>query len=143
MMISGLGNSSADLLSSVLKSGTSGSSTSAGNESAGSSDEMTVSQIRDKVDQMATSGQLTTQQQMALIASGFQDLNANDPSYQPASQDEGYTRSSTQTFDLSSTLQSISTFDTAQGNPGMAATYSNLANLFKQDEAISSLKVTS
>jgi hypothetical protein len=142
MMISGLSNSSLDLLGSVLKPGTSMSSTSAGNDSVGSSDEMTVSQIRDKVDQMATSGQLTTQQQMALIASGFQDLNANDPSYQPASQDEGYTRSSTQTFDLSSALQSISTFDTAQGNPDMAATYSSLANLFKQDEATSSLKVT-
>ncbi len=90
---------------------------------------------------MATSGQLTTQQQMALMPQDSKTFNANDPSYQPASQSEGLTRSSSQTFDLSSTLQSMSSFDAVQGNTNLADTYSGLADLFQQNESTTSLKV--
>jgi len=133
MNISGFGDSS--VLNDLYASGKLGSSKVANGSSSDGG--LTISQIRDQVDKLATTGQLTDAQQRALVGAGFQDLNANDPTYQPAGQ-EGYTRLTTQTFDFSSTLQSIASFDSAHGNSTVAATYNSLADLFKQDEAISS-----
>ncbi len=101
----------------------------------------TISQIRDKVDKLALSGQLTSLQQVELIASGFQDMNANDPSYQPAGQ-TGYTRATTGTFDLAGTLQSIGEFDAAHGDLTAAARFTSLADFFKDDKAFGSADVT-
>jgi len=143
MTMSIVGSGDLSMLGNILSTGSSSqsntSATSSGSEASFSSS-MTISQIRDEVDKMATSGQLTTKQQMALIAAGFQDLNASDPSYQPAGQ-EGYTRATTGTLDVTSTLESISDFDSAQKNSTLAATYSGLADLF-ESESPSSVSLT-
>ena len=140
MNISGVNNLSA--LNSAFASGKVGSSKAAGSFSADSDSNSSISQIRDKVDLLATSGQLTTAQQRAMIAAGFQDLDANNPSYQPASQTEGNLRTDTQTFNLTATLHSMSSFDASQGNVGLAATYSDLANLLQSEGNTSRLNVT-
>jgi len=111
-------------------SGSSSSSTSATGNDESFSSCMTIAQIRDAVDKMATSGQLTSDQQMALISAGLQDLDATNPSYQPAGQ-TGYTRSTTGTYDPVSMLERYAAFDTSQGNTSMASMYSRLADLFE------------
>lgn len=139
MSIAGLGNVS--VLSGLYTSG------QIANNPSGSGS--TISSIRDQVDKLATSGQLTSKQQIALIAAGFQDLNANDPSYQPAGQ-TGYTRSTNETIDFSGTLKSIGAFDASHGDLADAATFSDLADRFKLgaasfgeiDKSITSLDIT-
>ncbi|AXC14723.1 hypothetical protein ACPOL_5475 [Acidisarcina polymorpha] len=132
MNIAGISNAS--VLSDLYASGTIGN-TKASSPLDG--DGATVSEIRDKVDGLATSGKLTTLQQVALIASGFQDLNANDPSYQPTGQ-TGYTRATSGNIDFTGTLQSIGDFDAAHGDLTDAAKFTGLADLFKQDSVSSS-----
>jgi hypothetical protein len=96
---------------------TASSSTNASTDSSSSAsnfssnlDSMTISQIRDLFDKMAIAGELTTQQQMVLIDSGLQDLNAEDPSYQPAGT-IGYQRSDTGTYNLESMLSGYAGFN--------------------------------
>jgi len=139
MNISGF-SSSSELLndifastSSTSKSSTSSSGASASGDTTSFSDSMTISQIRDNVDKMALSGKLTDAQQRALIGAGYQDMNAADPSYQPAAQ-TGPSRSDTQPVDVMSTLESMGSFAANHGNSEMAATYKGLANMFTQDD---------
>jgi hypothetical protein len=139
MNITGVNNLSG--LSSAFASGELVSSKAAGGSSAASSSDFSVSQIRDKVDQLATSGQLTTAQQRAMIAAGFQDLDANNPSYQPASE-TGNLRTDTQTLNVNATLQSISSFYASNGDADLATTYSGLADLLQKDGVTSNLNVT-
>jgi len=141
MTISGLGNSSMYSLNDILASGTSSVASADGDVSTGFSNDMTIAQIRDQVDKMALSGELTSSQQMHLIVAGFQDVNANDPSYQPAAQ-TGYTRQTTGTFDPSTILQSMGAFAASQGNTSSAASYDGLASLFSQTESVSAVNVT-
>jgi hypothetical protein len=140
MNITGVSNLSG--LSSAFASGELGSSKAAGGSSAASSSDFSISQIRDKVDQLATSGQLTTAQQRAMIAAGFQDLDANNPSYQPASQTGGNLRTDAQTLNVNATLESISSFYASKGDAGLATTYSGLADLLQKDGITSNLNVT-
>ncbi len=139
MNITGVSNLSG--LSSAFASGGLGGSKAAGGSSAPSSSDLSISQIRDKVDLLATSGQLTTAQQRAMIAAGFQDLDASNPSYQPASE-TGYLRTDTQTLNVNATLQSISIFYASKGDADLATTYSGLADLLQKDGTTSNLNVT-
>jgi hypothetical protein len=77
-----------------------------------------------------------------MIAAGFQDLDASNPSYQPASQNEGNLRTDTQTFNLNATLHSMSSFDASHGNVDLAATYSGLSDLLQNEGNTSKLNVT-
>ncbi len=89
----------------------------------------TIAEIRDQVDQMAISGQLTTAQQRLLIGAGFQDMNAADKSYQPAEQ-MGYSRSDAESINLVDMLHS---FGKATGDAAAATTYQSLVDLFSND----------
>ncbi len=94
----------------------------------------TIADIRDQVDQMAMSGQLTTAQQRLLIGDGLQDMNASDKSYQPAGQ-LGYSRSDNESINLVNMLQS---FGQATGDARAATTYQSLVDLFSNNESSSS-----
>ena len=98
----------------------------------------TIAEIRDQVDQMAISGQLTTAQQRLLIGDGFQDMNATDKSYQPTGQ-LGYSRSDTESINLVNTLQS---YGLAAEDQGVAATYRSLVDLFSNSKPSSSTSVS-
>ena len=120
-----------NVLTASQSSACSGSTSSTDGSFSGS---MTIAQIRDAVDKMATSGQLTTSQQIALISCGFQDLNAEDPSYQPDGQ-TGYTRATAGSFNAVEMLSSYAAFDASYGNSSMAAAYSGLADLLASSSA--------
>jgi hypothetical protein len=145
--VSGLGYSSSAALTNIFASDASTTS-SQGASSASSSDDgvnfdsnLSIAQIRDTVDTMATSGQLTTAQQRALIVSGFQDMNAYDPSYQPAAQ-TGLSRSDSDSVNMVSTLESQSAFAASAGNSQMAAVYSSLATMFSEKSTGNNVNVS-
>jgi hypothetical protein len=106
------------------------------------SDEMTISQIRDNVDAMATSGQLTGKQQMALIDAGLQDLNAYDKSYQPSDPSVGLNRQTSGTFDPAAIMLQKSTFATEHGGNDLAKVEMSLASIFAHDENRPTLNIT-
>lgn len=105
---------------------------SAGDQAASASSDgaqMSIAEIRDMVDAMANSGQLSDKEQMELISAGFQDLNAEDPTYQPAD-GTGYTRSTQGTLDPVAVAKNYGAFDAGMGNSSGAATWQDIANLF-------------
>lgn len=137
------------ILGSVMLSSTSaktGSTASAASSNtsgvSGWTDKMTISQIRDKVDEMAMSGQLTTKQQMSLITAGFQDLNAGDKSYQPPVAVGDLSRDTVGTFDPAAIMQQRSEFYSANNNTGVAVTLKSLADLFQAKEVSDGFSVT-
>lgn len=135
MAISAAVSNCLDILGSVFPSGnaTQSSRAASGADSTESfSGSMTTAQIRGAVDKMAINGQLSGQQQVALVAAGLQDLDASNPSYQPAEQ-TGYTRASTGTVDVVNLMNDYAAFDAAHGNTSLASTYSSLAKLFQSE----------
>ncbi len=109
---------------------------------AGNGD-MTISQIRDTTDRMAVDGKLTVQQQMALIGDGLQDLNASDPSYQPAETIQvGYSRSDTGSYNMVKMMNGAAEFADSMGNAQTGAVYQGIAQAFQQYESGSSVNVS-
>ncbi len=140
MSITAISGNNVSVLNSLYALGKIGNAPSLVGSGAADGNGATISQIRDQVDMLATSGKLTTMQQVTLIASGFQDLNANDPSYQPAGQ-TGYTRATTGTFDLAGTLEGIGSFDSGHGDFTDGARFTDLADVFKHDNVSNSVDV--
>lgn len=94
---------------------------------------ITIGQIRDITDKMAIDGKLTAFEQLALILNGMQDMDASDPSYQPAGQ-EGYSRADTATYDIVAMMNSSANFADSVGNFHSANTYKGAADAIQQYE---------
>lgn len=104
--------------------------------------DMTISQIRDMTDQMATDGKLDPMQWATLQVSGWMDQNPSDPaSGQAGLASFGVgangiaSRSDTQTYDVVSTLEEAAQFEQAHGNTQGATEYKNLLNAFESSNS--------
>jgi hypothetical protein len=103
---------------------------------------MTISQIRDMTDQMATDGKLDPMQWATLQVSGWMDQNPSDPASGQAglaSSGGGVngiaSRSNTQTYDVVSTLEGAAQFEQAHGNTQGATEYQNLLKAFESSNS--------
>ena len=134
---------SADLSSSSSTSGASSSSSSVDFSC------MTISQIRDITDKLAIEGKLTDLQQIELICNGLQDYNATDKSYQPDTDGVGYSRSDTNTYNISDMISGYAEFDSDTGNvsganifKGIEQALQNYANNSDSSSSTSSSSVS-
>ncbi|MDR3723957.1 MAG: hypothetical protein P4K83_05645 [Terracidiphilus sp.] len=104
--------------------------------------DMTIGQIRDMTDQMATDGKLDPMQWATLQVSGWMDQNPSDPASGQAglaSSGRGVngiaSRSDTQTYDVVSTLEGAAQFEQAHGNTQGATEYQKLLNTFESSNS--------
>jgi hypothetical protein len=131
------GYGSSDLVASSYTSGVESKKTS--DTPSSNWNDLSISQIRDTTDQMATSGQLTAQQQMALIGGGLQDPNAYDPGYQPTQGTQvGYSRSDAGTYDMVNIMDGAAAMATS---PQSAAIYQSIAQDFEENKGDSGVSI--
>lgn len=122
----------------TTKTDTTSSSTSTSTCTTDDLGSMTISQIREVTDKMATDGKLDPMQFALMQVSGWMDPNPSNPSSgqsNSASYGGGIynvaSPSSTQTYDVTSTLQAAAEFAQSGGNTQGAAEYRNLLKAFE------------